>query len=78
MDHKAIVVSKDVGGRIGLKLNSNISHGGVQLEVWTCATVLAQDVSRQVVPVIEGQQIILTNVETRRDIKESGFPNYKK
>lgn len=65
MDHKAIVVAIDVSGRIGLKLNGDISHGGIELEVWPCATVLAQDVCCQVISIIEGQQVILTNMETR-------------
>lgn len=69
MDHKAVVVAVDVGGRIGLKLNSDISHGGVELEVWPCAAVLAQDVGGQVIAIIEGQQVILSNMETRTDIK---------
>lgn len=64
MDHEAIVVAIDVGGRIGLKLNSDISHGGVELEVRPCAAVLAQDVRCQVITVIEGQQVILANMET--------------
>lgn len=69
MDHKAIVVAVDIGGRVGLKLNSDVSHGGKQLEVWPCATVLAQDVCCQVITIIEGQQVILANVETGMHIK---------
>lgn len=44
MNHKAVVVAIDVGGRVRLKLNSDVRHGGVELEVWPCAAVLAQDV----------------------------------
>ena len=73
MDHKAVVVAVYVGGRVGLKLNSDISHGGVELEVGPCAAVLAQDVGCQVVSIIEGQQVILTNMETRTDIQTGYF-----
>lgn len=69
MDHKAVVVAIDVGGRVGLKLNGDIRHGGIELEVWLCTAVLSQDVGCQVVSIIEGQQVILTNMETATDIR---------
>lgn len=77
VDHKAIVVAIDVGGWIWLKLNGDISHGGIELEVWPCAAVLAQDVRCQVITIVEGQQIILTNMETRTDQNKVGtfLPN---
>lgn len=68
VNYKAIVVAVDVSGRIRLKLNSDISHGGIELEMWSCATVLAQDVGSQVITIIEGQQVILPQMETRIDI----------
>lgn len=68
VNYKAIVVAVDVSGRIRLKLNSDISHGGIELEMWSRATVLAQDVGSQVITIIEGQQVILPQMETRIDI----------
>lgn len=70
MDHEAVVVAVDVGGGIGLKLNSDVGHGGVELEVWPRAAVLAQDVRRQVVAIVEGQQVVLANMETITHIQE--------
>lgn len=63
MNHKSIVVTVNVGGRIGLELDGHISHGGVELEVGPCAAVLTQDVGRQVVAIIECQLVILTHIE---------------
>lgn len=65
MDHKSIVVSVDIGGWIGLELNSDISHRCVELEVWPSAAVLAEDVGCQVVTIIEGQKVILPQMETK-------------
>lgn len=70
VNHKAIVVAVDVGGRIWLKLNSDVSHGCVELEMWPRAAVLAQDVGSQVIAIVEGQQVVLTQMETRIDIKK--------
>lgn len=64
MHHKAVVVAVDVGGRIGLELNGDVRHGGVELEVGPRTTVLPQDVRRQVVAIVEGQQVVLADVET--------------
>lgn len=44
MDHKAVVVAVDVGGRIRLELDGDVCHGRVELEVRLLATVLTQDV----------------------------------
>lgn len=66
MNHKSIVVAVDVGGRVWLELDGHISHGGVELEVGPCATVLTQDVGRQVVTIVECQLIILTQVEPEK------------
>lgn len=63
MNHKSIVVTVNVGGRIRLELDGHISHGGVELEVGPCAAVLTQDVGRQVVAVVERQLVILTQIE---------------
>lgn len=41
--HESIVVAIDVGGRVGLELDGNISRGGVELEAGPRATILAQD-----------------------------------
>lgn len=72
MNHKAVVVAVDVRRRVRLKLDGDVSHGGVELEAWPCAAVLTQDVPRQVIPVVEGQQVILGNVESR--VKNSFKP----
>lgn len=48
-------------------MNSDISHGGIELEMWSCAAVLAQYVRCKVIAIIEGQQVILTNMETGTD-----------
>lgn len=66
MNHKAVVVTVDVCGRVRLKLDGDISHGGVELEARPCAAVLPQDVPRQVIPVVEGQLVILANMESRK------------
>lgn len=63
--HKAVVVAVDVGGRVGLELNGDVRHGGVELEVRPRTAVLPQDVRRQVVAIVEGQQVVLADVETR-------------
>lgn len=63
VDHEAIVVAVDVGGRIRLKLQRDVSHRGVELKVGPSAAVLAQDVGREVIAVIEGQLVILTQIE---------------
>lgn len=44
VDHKAVVVAIDIGGRVGLKLYGDIRHGRVELEVRTFAAVLAKNV----------------------------------
>lgn len=64
VNYKAVVVAVDVSGRIGLELNSDIGHGCVEFEVRPCAAVLAQDVARQVVTVVECQLVVLTQIET--------------
>lgn len=70
VNHKAIVVAVDVGGRIWLKLDGDVSHGRVELEVWPRAAVLTQDVGREVIAVVEGQQVVLTHVETGINMKK--------
>lgn len=72
MHHEAVVVAKDVGGGVGLELDGDVGHGGVELEVWSRAAVLAQDIGRQVVAIVEGQQVVLANMETKKQVK-SGF-----
>lgn len=72
MHHKAVVVAVDVGGGVGLELNGDVGHGGVDLEVRPCAAVLPQDVGRQVVAVVEGQQVVLADVEPGRRRRRAG------
>lgn len=72
MNHKAVVVAVDVRRRVRLELDGDVSHGGVELEAGPRAAVLAQDVPCQVIPVVEGQQVILANVESR--VKNSVKP----
>lgn len=55
VDNEAVVVAVDVGGRIRLKLNSDVSHRRIELEVWSGAAVLTQDVGCEVITIIEGQ-----------------------
>lgn len=63
MDHKAVIVSVNVGGRIRLKLNGDISHGRVDLETRPRAAVLTQDVGCEVITIVKGQQVVLAHVE---------------
>lgn len=65
MHHKAVVVAVDVGGRVGLELNCDVRHGGVELEVRPRTTVLTQDVCCQVIAIVKGQQVVLADVQTR-------------
>ena len=62
--HEAVVVAVDVGGRVGLELHGDVGHGSEQLEVRPRAAVLTQDVRRQVVPVVEGQEVVLPQVQS--------------
>lgn len=62
--HKSIVVAVDVGGRVWLELDGDVSHRGVEFESRTGATVLAQYLCCQVITIIEGQQVILPQMET--------------
>lgn len=64
MDNKAVVIAVYVGLRIRLKLNGDISHGCIELESWMCAAVLTQDVGCEVITIVEGQQVILAQMET--------------
>lgn len=68
--HKAIIVAIYVGGRVGLELNSDVSHGCIELEVWPCPAVLTQDVGCEVITIVEGQQVILPQMETRIHIQK--------
>lgn len=61
--HKAIVVAVNVGGRVRLELDGDISCRCVELETRPRATVLAQYLSSQVVSIIECQQVIHSHVE---------------
>ena len=63
MYHETVVVSVDVGGRVGLELDGDVGHGGVELVAGQCSTVLAQDVGRQIVSVVEGQHVVFTKME---------------
>lgn len=62
--HKSIIVAVDVGGRVRLELDGDISHRGVEFESWTGAAVLAQYLCCQVITIIEGQQVIFPQMET--------------
>lgn len=73
VDHEAVVVAVYVGGRVWLKLNGDVGHGRVELEVWPRAAVLTQDVGCEVVAVVEGQQVVLTQVEAAAHTQQSGF-----
>ena len=64
MHHEAVVVAVDVGGRVGLELHRDVGHGSEQLEVRPRAAILTQDVRRQVVPVVEGQEVVLPQVQS--------------
>lgn len=66
MDHKAVVVTVNVGGWIGLKLDGDVGHGRVQLKAGPGAAVLAQDVPCQVIPVVERQDVVLANMESKK------------
>lgn len=70
MHHKAVVVAVDVGGRVGLELNGYVRHGGVELEVRPRAAVLSQDVCCQVVAIVEGQKVVLTDMQSRMEKKK--------
>lgn len=61
--HEAIVVAVNVGGRVRLELDGDVSCRGVELETRPRATVLAQYLSSQVVSIIECQQVIHSHVE---------------
>lgn len=61
--HKAVVVAVDVGGGVGLELNGDVRHGGVELEVRPRTAVLSQDVRRQVVAIVEGQEVVLADMQ---------------
>lgn len=61
--HKAVVVAVDVGGRVGLELNGDVRHGGVELEVRPRPAVLSQDVGCQVVAIVEGQKVVLADMK---------------
>lgn len=79
MDHKAVVVAIDIGGGIRLKLDRDVGHRGVELEVGPRAAVLAQDVGCQVIAIIEGQKVILTQVEPKEKqekISSTCLPSY--
>lgn len=67
MDHKAVVVAVDVGGGIWLKLDGDIGHGSIELEVGLGAAVLTHDICCQVISIVEGQKVILTNTKAKRD-----------
>lgn len=66
MNHKAVVVTINVGGWIGLKLDGDVGHGRVELKARPGAAVLAQDVPCQVIPIIERQQVVLANMESKK------------
>lgn len=57
VDDEAVLIAQDAAPRIRLKLDGDVSHGGVQLEPPVGAGILAQDPGRQVVPVIESQRV---------------------
>lgn len=61
--HKAVVVAVDVGGWIRLELNGDVRHGGVELEVRPRSAVLSQDVRCQVVAIVEGQKVVLADMQ---------------
>lgn len=67
MHHEAIVIAVDVGGRIGLELDRHVSHGGVEFKSRDSATVLSQDVGREVITVIKRQYVVLTKMKTIKE-----------
>lgn len=63
MHHKAVVVTVDVGGRIGLELDGDVRRWGVELESGERATVLAQDVGREVIAIVKRQYVVLSKMK---------------
>ena len=67
VEDKTVVVSVDIGGGVGLELDGDVSHGGVEPEARSRAAILAQDVGHEIVTVVEGQQVILAHMKTAKD-----------
>lgn len=78
MDDEAVAVAVDVGGRVGLELDCGVGGGGVELEPSFGASVLTQNLSREVVSVVKGHHVVRSDVqpETRTinlSVFSSGF-----
>lgn len=65
--HEAVVVAVDVRSRIRLKLDGHIGCRGEESKSRKETAVLTQDVGRQVVPIIKGEQIISSQTKTNRN-----------
>lgn len=63
MDHEAVAVAVDLGGRVRLELDGDVRRGRVELEAGPRAAVLTQNLGRQVVSIVEGHHVILPYVE---------------
>lgn len=78
MDDEAVAVAVDVGGRVGLELDGDVGGGGVELEPSFGSSVLTQHFSREVVSIVKGHHVVLSDVqpETRTihlSLFSSGF-----
>lgn len=74
MEDEAVAVAVDVGGRVGLELDGGVGGGGVELEASSGPAVLTQDFSRQVVSVVKGHRVVLSDVQPEtRTINPSVF-----
>lgn len=69
MNHKTVVVTVDVGGRIGLELNRHVRHGGEKFHPGLRSAVLSQDVCCEIITIIKRHHIILTKMKSE-NIKE--------
>lgn len=67
MHHEAVVVAIDVGGRIGLELDGHVRCRGVELVPGECTTVLAQDVGREVIAIVQRQYVVLSKMKAVRE-----------
>lgn len=63
VDHEAVAIAVDVGSRVRLELDGDVGGGGVELEAGARSAVLTQHLGREVVPIVEGQQVVLPNVQ---------------
>lgn len=60
VDDEALSIGKDTGTGVRLELDGDVGTGGKELEAAAGTRVLAQDACRQVIPVIEGEDVPCT------------------